>query len=266
MTFLAGFVVGMLVAYLLGGPDGWPRRSGRGRRRGRVVPAPWACVLIAAAIAWPAPSWAAEPGVSVEVVAFGQVALTGEAKPSVVPGGVIAVDGPLALGGSSLNRVYTRLSIGALPGETLNFTDVATFRSAELDLGAYRIVGARELGAQVVTTSLGCEWGFSTRMGTDPQPLQRYPRHYGCGPRFDERTSGAWLSIQYGRAESGGDWGFGQWQLSGSVPVGPVSIGGEAVLSVGRGGARSRDRPTVQRDVFLLSVGVDGVELLRRLR
>lgn len=212
---------------------------------------------------------AEEPGVSVDVVGLGVVTLSGGADTAVTPGGRVLVDGPVAFGDSAIGRISTRLDVFALPGETLDLASVETFRSAEVTFAGYRVVGRLQLGGQVITTSIGCECGFATRLGRNPEPLQRSPRHYGCGFRFDERTSGAWVWTKYGRSEVAGDWGFGQWMVAGAVPLGPLIVGGDAVLSVDAGG-RPRDRPgdrqLEQLDVVRLWVGVDAPELVKRLR
>jgi hypothetical protein len=202
----------------------------------------------------------AQEGVRFDASGFGLVTLTGDTKPDVTPGGRISVDGPLVLGSRAIGRVYSRLDITALPGETVDLASVDTFRAAELSLGAYRSIGDLKIGNQEVVTSIAAEWGFGQRLAHDPSPAQRYPRHYGAGLRVDEQSSGASMSLLYGHAEAAGDIGFGQWQVSGQLPLGPVVLGGDAILSVGP--------PSVfkQRDIVRMWIGVSVPKLLEKLR
>lgn len=219
-------------------------------------------VLIACALLWPEASRAEAPGARFDATTFGLVTMSGDADPTAVvtPGARISVDGPLAFGESAIGRVYTRLDFTALPGETLDLSKVETVRGLELSLGVGRDIGRLRVGSQEIVTAIVGEWGFGTRLSADAAPLTRYPRHYGAGVRIEERESGAQIALLYGRAEIGGDRGYGQWQISGQLPIGPAVLGGDAVLSVGPPGVFR------QRDVVRVFVGVSVPELVRRLR
>jgi hypothetical protein len=200
----------------------------------------------------------AEPGVSVDVVGFGQVTMS-DAPVAATPGGRIVVDGPIAFGASAPLRAYTRLDLTALPGETVDLKTVETIRAVELGLGAYRRIGQLKIGDQDIVTSIVGECGFATKLAHDPAPADRYPRQMGLGMRLEERTSGAWIALRYGRAQVAGEAGYGQWMVAGSVPLGPVRLGGDAVLSVGAGVFR-------QRDVVRLWVGTSIPDLVAVVR
>ena len=225
--------------------------------------------------------------VSMAVTGGGMVNLAGDADATVTPEAFIEVDGPLALGKTAIGRVYARLGITSLPGETVDLTDVATFRAAEVDFGAYRILGHLKVGDQVITTAAVGEWGFSSVLPGTPDPLQRLIRHYGGGVRLDERSSGASLTFLYGRDEAAGPRGWGQWIVYGQVPVmgtdGIVLLVGEATLAAGPkealascpSEARSCATPSAippaeellpQRDMLRLGVTVDLKRVLDKLR
>lgn len=228
-----------------------------------------ASVLLALALAAPAAAQEpAEPGVRFYALAAGEVTLGGNAEPTIRPAAEIEVDGPLAIGARAPARVFARFRTFGLPGETVDLSDVKTFRAAELTVGAYRRVGLMKVGEQELWTSLEGEWGFATALPADGEEASlRYPRRYGVGIRSEERTAGAWLSILYGRHESAGPRGWGQWLVSGGVPLGftksAIVLGGDAVLSVGpavdaEGGAR--------RDLLKLYVGVSLPDLAQAFR
>jgi len=207
--------------------------------------------------------------VTVSATAGAITTLAGDAGTSVLPVAFIETDGPLALGSSAIARVYARLGINSEPGEAIDLADATTFKAAEVALGAYRVIGRLgdpEEDAQVVTTSLVAEWGFSSRLGDSPEPVERLARHYGGGLRFDERKSGASLSIMYGRDEAAGDRGYGQWLIVGQVPItgtkGALVLVGDATLSVGQ-----RRYDVRQRDILRLGVVLDvgaALEAMRR--
>lgn len=206
-----------------------------------------------------------DEGVRVTSLASAEVLLSGDLEPVVRPAFEVEVDGPLALGAGAPARVYTRFRLFGLPGQSaVDPTDFESVRAAELALGAYVRVGRLQLGDQDVWTSLEGEWGFATLTG-ETAAAGRYPRHYALGIRIEERRLGAWLAMLYGRHESAGPRGWGQWMIAGAVPLsltrGAVVLGGDAVLSVG-----PADPLGARRDVFRLFVGVDPAQVAALFR
>lgn len=208
---------------------------------------------------------APEPGVEFSAVASAETVMAAEADAGILPSAELEVDGPLVVGGLPLARGLVRLRLLGLPGETVDLTSVETFRSAEVDLAVYRRIGRLSLGNQEVWSSVQVAWGFATRLPEDPVPLQRYVRQYGVGIRIEERASGAWISVLYGRHQAAGPRGFGQVIAAGQVPLGftrgLLFIGGEAVLSVGT----PRAAP-LQRDFARLRVGISLPDLVGLIR
>lgn len=195
----------------------------------------------------------------------GVVTMSGDTSAAATPTAWVDVDGPLVLGPWIPGRVYARLGITSLPGETLDPADVRTFKGAEVGIGARRIVGSLHAGEQLVETSIVGEWSFATPLNATPAAALRLVRAYGGGLRFDERRSGASLTILYGRDEAAGDRGWGNWMLYGSVPIagtkGSIVIVGDATLAVG---------PQVawlhQRDILRLGVVLDAGSLVSAIR
>jgi hypothetical protein len=225
--------------------------------------------LLATCVHAPVFAQEAEPGVRFYALAAGEVTLGGDAEPSMRPAAEIEVDGPLAIGesGRVLFRVYTRFRTFGLPGETVDLTNVETFRAASLDVGLYKRFGRLTLGEQELWTSAEVEYGFATITSSEASDSVRYPRKWGVGFRIEERRGGAWLSVLYGRNESAGDRGWGQYLFSGGVPLelskGAIVLGGDAVLSVGRPGG---DPGLRQRDTFRLYVAVSLPDLVGLVR
>jgi hypothetical protein len=216
-------------------------------------------------------------GMTVSTTIGGVVTLAGDAGTSVTPTAFVDVDGPLAFARLELARIHVRLGITSAPGEAVNVTDAQTFRAAEVELGAYRVLGRLEIGAsgQEITTSVAAAWSFASRLSTgDADPLNRLVRSYGGGLRFDEVRSRASLSLFYGRDEAAGPAGWGQWMVSGQVPVlgteASVLLVGDATLNVGpaeEGALGSRFRVTPgRRDILRLGVALDPVAMVKALR
>lgn len=199
---------------------------------------------------------------------WGQVAISAAAEPTtaVKPGGRISVDGPIALGeggGIPKLRLLAHLDISALPGQTLELGNVATFsQDAEASIGLARRIGRLRLGDSELTTQLAGEWGFATML--DGQVRDRYVRWYGAGLRVADSTGGH-LKLLYGRHEGGGDRGWGQWLIDFSFPLNfqerAVSLGGSLILSVGPAGSGAR-----QRDVLRLWTAVSVPNLVKAIR
>lgn len=185
-------------------------------------------------------------GVRVSVQAWEQAAIGVDYDMSIVPGGRILVDGPLAIGGKALFRIYARTDITSLPGQSFDPAAPATFgRSASFVPGAYRQIGKVTVEAQKITTAIVAECGFATALKGEVLP--RFARYCGGGLRFDERTSGAYLSGI--TAYRDGSW---EVRVSGSIPLkgiakDAISFGGEAILQFAPG----------VPDVFFIKTAVD---------
>lgn len=205
---------------------------------------------------------APEPGVRLHALAAAEVTL-GADEPSIRPAAEIEIDGPLPIGGRAPVRVYARLRTYGLQGDTVDLTDVATFRAAALDLGITKRIGRVQVGDQEVWTSLEVGYGVITISDDGAAERLHYPRAAGAGLRVEERSSGAWLSLLYGRHQVAGDRGWGQVMVEGAVPLSfsdrVLVLGGEAILSAGPPGGDPEIR---QRDAFRLYVGVSLPELI----
>jgi hypothetical protein len=155
----------------------------------------------------------------------------------VTPEAFVHVDGPLPLGQKALGRIEARLGFTSLPGQPIDPEDVSTFSAAEVDLGVYHVLGLMNVGSQVITLSGIGEWGFSSILPSTPEATTRLLRRYGFGVRLEERTSGASVTVLYGRNEAAGPRRYGQWILYGQVPItgthGALMLVGDATLSVG---------------------------------
>jgi hypothetical protein len=193
--------------------------------------------------------------VTVSVTAGAVATLNGTGDSVITPTGYIEVEGPVPLGRTHTPfRVYTRLGITSLPGETLDLEGVDTWDAGEVGLGAHRVVGRRKIGVQEVLTSIAIEGGFSSRLGS-PEPRDRFARHYGLGIRFSELRTGSSITLLYGRDQAAGDRGFGQIVIYGHVPLlgnGAITVVGDATVSVG-----PRREGWTQRDVLRLGLVSD---------
>lgn len=202
--------------------------------------------------------------VTIAMTAGAVATLAGAPDEKVSPEAAITVDGPVVVGSSSLARIYARLGIGAQPDQTVELARADTFRAAKVDLGLGRVVGRRRSGGQDITTSVVAEWGFASRIPGDTTPRKRLVRHYGGGLRLAERKSGAHLQVLYGRDEAAGARGYGQWMVSGAVPVAGTSgillITGQATLSAGPERARAP-----QRDILQIGVSVNVGQALSKI-
>lgn len=208
-------------------------------------------VGILMALLCPSYALADEPGVFIKALAGGGITVTGE-RTAVTPSMDVSVDGPLVVGSRSVARILARLRLMGLPGETVNPTAVETVRAAGLSLQLSRRVGRATFGTQEVWTSLAGECGFSTVLGG--VPVERYPRHCWAGLRLEERQSGVAIAGGWGFHDAAGPrYRPGQIILGGSVPVRSIELGGDAILSLGRG-----------IDGFLLEAKVDLGDLWNR--
>ena len=249
-------------------------------RAARVVDGPGAALSISEPVAAPAPSPApllspasanGDP-FTVSVTVGGLVTFGSEAPAEVTPTAYVEAEGPLIVGELPLGRIGARVGLSTAPGESLDISDPATFQAGDVGLWAGRVIGRRiakdadGVPSQDITTTAVVEWGFSSRIakGTT-EPADRLTRHYGAGLRFQERQSGAALTVLYGRDEAAGERGWGNWLCWGSLPIpatkGTVILLADATLSVGPSSVELR-----QRDIFRAGVVVDLAQLVREIR
>lgn len=207
----------------------------------------------------------AQEGFDVKVQVGGQATLS-DSGTAVTPSAFIDAEGPLVFGSSQHGRLYAHVGITSLPGETLDLTSIETFRAAEVSLGGYATLGSLKVGEQEIVTGLAAEWGFSSRIPGNDQPLVRLIRHYGIGLHLAEKKSGSFLTLLYGRDEAGGARGWGQWIVYGALPItgtkGMVTLTGDATLSVGKA---SDALAPFQRDVLRLGLTVDLASVAKAL-
>jgi hypothetical protein len=156
----------------------------------------------------------------------------GEAPTKVLPAATVEVD--FAIGTTVKHpRGYAMLRILSLPGETADLANLESYNSAEVALGAYWTIPGLRMGV------FG-EGGWNTRLirGEQPEPLERYPRHFVGGIRFAE--DGYVLKLAYGRHQAAGDVGWGQYVIEGRAPLagteGAVVLWGRAILNAGTPG------------------------------
>ena len=186
---------------------------------------------------------------------------SGEADSEFTYGGRIEVDGPIATFWTTKTfRMFGRLDLGTLPGETTSFSSVDTFsQSATFRGGAYLQLAESFPTNQRITTSVIGWAGFATMFADEV--LDRYLRSFGIGVRLAEEVSGANITLSYCRDEAGGYIGVGQICVGGSVPI----IGTDRTLILGGNALLNLSRATVsqQRDTFTLYLGVDVGEIVR---
>jgi hypothetical protein len=199
-------------------------------------------------------------GATFGLLTTAQAVLSGDTDPAVVPGIRLSARGPLALGDSAPLELYAALELTALPGETVDLTNVATFRAAEFEGGIAVKVGEIYRGTQILRTLIFAEGAFATRLPATPGPLERYPRRLTLGVEVRDETGGARLKVGYGNADVAGPAGWRQLFVAGEVPLYEITrsldvvLGGDAILTIGKGtfvyagGA--------QRDVFRVFLGM----------
>lgn len=205
-------------------------------------------------------------GMVVRAQVGGTVTMAGDSGADITPTGFLEVDGPLAFGDGAPLRFQATIGLTSLPGETLDLSNAETFKAGAVRLGISKAVGRMSVAGQELSTSVIAEWGFASKLPGDVEPAERLSRQYGVGVRLDEKVSGASVSLRYGRDEAAGDRGYGQWLVTGRVPIvgtkGLVFVRGDAVLSVGRAEADSIPGeppvpPLKQRDIMRIGVFVD---------
>jgi len=129
---------------------------------------------------------AAEPPASVEVLA-GAAAVVSE-ESDVLPVLRVTVDAPVYLGRESAARIRAALQLHGSPGETVDVTDVTTFRGAELDLELERRIGAGPSTASYLVLKVGGAARRDARVeGTRLLPRDRFPGYWGLGVAVEHR-------------------------------------------------------------------------------
>jgi len=218
----------------------------------------------------PLPEPPSEPGFGVTAVISAQSVMGAGAESRIRPAATLEVEGPIAWQNTTPLRMSARLRLLGMPGEAFDFTSVDTIRAVETGLGASYRVGRAFLGEQELWTSVIGEWGFSTALPPEfSGTTTRHLRHWGAGVRLEERKSGAWVSMLLGRNEAVGDWGWGQWMVSGAVPIqikdrGVFVIGGDASLGVGN--PCKNDPFCRQQDFVSIEVGISIPDLVAVMR
>lgn len=247
------------------------RREKRRRMQKASRAANRGLVLAVFLLTGPAYAQVDEPGFGVTAVLSAQSVMGAGAESKVRPSATLEVEGPVAFKAATPLRAFVRLRLLGMPGEAFDLTAIETVRAVEASLGSSKRIGRVQLGGQELWTSVIGEWGFSTALPRGPNIAQgtRNLRHFGGGFQLEERSSGAWVSMIYGRAEAVGDRGWGQWMLAGAVPIkvkerGVLVIGGDAALGVGNpcaGAAFCR-----QQDFVSIEVGVSLPDLIAVMR
>lgn len=226
--------------------------------------------VLAVLIAFPALAAADEPRFGVTAVLSGQSVMGAGADTGIRPSATLEAEGPVAFRASTPLRAFVRLRLMGLPGETFDFTNVDTVRAVEVSLGSSKRIGSSQIGDQLLWTSVVGEWGFATAMPASEQFLEtHHKRHFGGGLMLEERTSGAWVTLLFGRDEAVGDRGWGQWIISGAIPIsvkdkGVFVIGGNASLGVGNACAQGFN--CRQQDFVSVEFGVSLPDLLAVMR
>lgn len=212
-----------------------------------------AAYLVAAAllIAGASTAHADAPAVQFGALLSAQRVMSGDTDPAIVPGLLLSARGPFAFGSKTPFDAYVTLGLNALPGETVDPGDVATFKSAELVAGLARRIGS--VGS--LRTRIYAEAGFATRLMQTPGPADRYPRLADLGLEVSDESNGARFKVGFGRADVAGPAQWKQVILGGQYPaykIGPADLvlGADAVLTLGRSNFGAE-----QRDVFRVWIG-----------
>lgn len=237
----------------------------RGRLTSREVRALYrqAAFLAAAAIIIAGASTAhCDDGVTFGASLGGHTVLSGDTDPAVVPGLRVAVRGPFAFRSSTPLEFRADLELTAMPGESVNPGDPATFKAVALTAALQREIGRSIRGTQTIRTLAYLEGGAASRLPRDPGPLVRYPRRIALGLEVREETSGAFFRAGGGFDDVAGPARWRQLMLAGEVPVyglakkkgkarAHVVIGGDVVLTIGRGnfGPDQRDVSRLRAEV-----------------
>jgi hypothetical protein len=210
-------------------------------------------MVLLALLVLPVVAQADEQPVHVTIAASAEATMS-DVGSKVTPGASVGVEGPVVIGGHAPLRMFARADLLALPGATTapDITALDTFSAVRASAGVLRDVGQLQAGGQDVRTSIVGHWSFSTRLGGDPAPLERYARAYGGGLQLAELLGGAYLRIEYGHDDAvAAEFGRGHLLLAGAVPIahtnGVASIGIEAALGLGHPtGVTAQDRVSIR--------------------
>jgi hypothetical protein len=208
----------------------------------------------------PAPTPRPHREASIQLFGVGYTAATADAH-TVAPGAELRAWGPLPLGDGAPFDVGVAVRLLAQPSAQFNPTapapDLSLVKSASLTLYASRDVG--RYGS--ITSSIVGLWGVSGALPQEDAVVDRYFRRFGGGIRV-LHENGAQALFAYGRDQSLGEFGKGQWMFEGSVPVaadGVLTLGMNASFSVGGTAETSHN-------MFTVWFGSDLVELVRRVK
>lgn len=148
-------------------------------------------------------------------------------------------------------RPYARVGITARPEETLDFSNVATFSTAEVGFGLERGVSLSRDGLGRV--GLIAEGGFSSIISGEPS--ESLARYLMGGVRFSH-VSGGEIAIGYGMDTSAGPFGWGQVIGWGALPI---SVAADVIVLTGDFTLNIQREPTggVARDILKLGIMID---------
>lgn len=213
-------------------------------------------VLVVFAVLALAGTAQADDVVRFEALATAQTVMSADAGTAVLPGVRLRVDGPVAFGERTPLEIYSILELGGQPGETVDPTQVATFKAAEFTGGLAKVIGDARRGTQHLRTFVFLEGGFATRLPHDPGPAERYPRRLVMGFGVEEMESGARARLGFGDVGAAGPVSWRQVIVAGEAPLkkfGSVDVvlGGDAVITIGKDPFVSG----AQRDIFRAFVG-----------
>lgn len=182
--------------------------------------------------------------VTVDAQIWAERGFTAEQGDTLVPGGRICVDGPVIIGDSQIANLSVSLDVTQMSQDVpLDFTNASTIGTyAELDVWVGRKIGAAEISGQRLRSMVVAGGRVATALDRSPTPLNRYPRSVEAGIRLEERESGSYLQVTYGRNEvvRPVDFGHGQMTITAQVLLAPVVISGDMMIDLTHDG-RGRD-------------------------
>jgi hypothetical protein len=186
----------------------------------------------------------------------------------ILPTATIEADAPLKVRGLPIGRGYARVELSSSPGEAVDPYDPKTFRSANLDLGWYYVLGE----SKGIYTAVAGEYGFGSRFAEDgAKAVDRLTRHYGGGLRVGTTDGESYGSILYGRREECGPRGWGQLMVRGQIAMpstdGSVLLVIDAALNSGITPDPDESKSIPKKSVDVLRVGIvaDLAALAKRL-
>lgn len=182
--------------------------------------------------------------VSVDAQVWTERSFTGDETKSLTPGGRICVDGPVVVGADQVASLYVSLDVTSMSQDVpVDFANAATIgRYAELGVWVGRKIGEAQIAGQKLRSMVVAGGAVATALDRNPTPLNRYPRRVEGGVRLEERTTGSYLQVTYGRNEvvRPQSFGAGQMTISAQVLLDPVIVSGDFMLDMTHDG-RGRD-------------------------